>query len=66
MLIGYEISQNCIVSGETDHNTLKIKPRKECLCRDASEAELLNMLFVNKSFFDFLSNNKDDLKNVQC
>lgn len=36
MLIGYEISQNCIVLTETDHNTLQIKPWKECLHTDAS------------------------------
>lgn len=64
MLIGYKISQNCIVSGETDYNTLKIKPRKERLCCDASE--LLKMLFVNKGFFNCVINNKDDMQNVNC
>lgn len=39
MLIGYKISQNCIVLRETDHNTLQIKPWKESLHSDASEAE---------------------------
>ncbi len=41
MLIGYKISQNCIVLRETDHNTLQIKPWKESLHSDASEAEFL-------------------------
>lgn len=37
----------------TDHNRLQIKPWKECLYSDASEAAFLNMLFINKMFFWF-------------
>ncbi len=45
-----------------DHNTLQIKPWKECLDSDASEAAFLNILFLNKRFFDFVSNT-DEMKN---
>lgn len=50
MLIGYKISQNCIVLRETDHNTLQIKPWKECLHSDASEAIFLKCCTLTKGF----------------
>lgn len=41
----------------------RLSHEKSLSC-DASGAELLKMLFVNKRCFDFVSNNKDNIKNV--